>query len=78
MKQNICNKNHIVKTPIYINNRETFNKYVSGELKLPTKCNCGIQLVYENPKYIIFEENGFNRALYYPDPPLNFIRKILL
>jgi hypothetical protein len=49
---------HHVDSPICVYDRESFDKYKSGEFKHPTHCICGVELSYEEPVCICLVERG--------------------
>lgn len=73
--ENICKLNHKIKSPIYVYSRDEFDEYANGKFVLPEICTCGVELIYEEPKYLVLIENGIctNEAIFYPKEPLNFI-----
>jgi hypothetical protein len=52
-----CMWPHHVDSPICVYDRESYEKYKSGEYKVPTHCICGVELSYEKPVCVCLVEN---------------------
>jgi len=53
-----CMWPHHVDSPICVYDRESYEKYKSGEYKLPKHCICGAELSYDKPHSIVLVEDG--------------------
>lgn len=53
-----CPWPHEVDSPICVYDRESFEKYKSGEYKLPKHCICGAELTYVGQVVIALVEHG--------------------
>jgi hypothetical protein len=52
-----CMWPHHVTQPICVYDRDSFEKYKSGEYKLPRRCICGAELTYDEPVCICLVEH---------------------
>lgn len=52
-----CMWPHHVTTPICVYDRDSFEKYKSGEYKAPERCICGERITYDDPVCICLVEN---------------------
>jgi hypothetical protein len=53
-----CMWPHHVDSPICVYDRESYDKYESGEYKLPKRCLCGVELSYDKPVSVVLVEHG--------------------
>jgi hypothetical protein len=53
-----CMWPHHVTKPIFVYDRDSFEKYKSKEYKLPERCVCGAELTYDEPVCICLVEQG--------------------
>lgn len=53
-----CPWPHLVDEAIYVYDRESFEKYKSGEYKRPERCICGAKISYADPVCICLVEQG--------------------
>lgn len=71
---------HEVTGPIYVYDRDSFDKYRSGEYKLPNRCICGAEIDYAAPVCICLVERGEMKGEMIMEVkiPLNFLTVDLL
>lgn len=53
-----CQWPHHVDSLICVYDRDSYDRYQSGEYQLPTRCICGASLVYDKPVCIALIEGG--------------------
>jgi len=53
-----CMWPHHVTQPICVYDRESYEKYRTGEYRVPDHCICGAELTYDAPVCICLVENG--------------------
>jgi len=49
---------HHVDKPLVVYDRESYDKYLSGEYKLPARCLCGSEVRYKRPQMIALSLDG--------------------
>lgn len=75
-----CEWPHYVDSPICVYDRDSFEKYQSGEYKVPTHCVCGAELIHEKPATVCLVEGGAmtGEMLLTLEMPLNNVQMRLL
>ena len=75
-----CPWPHFVDTPICVYDRDSYDKYQTGEYQLPKRCICGATLVYDKPVTLCLVEHGktVGEMLLELEYPLTFIRTDIL
>ena len=75
-----CPWPHFVDTPICVYDRDSYDKYQTGEYQLPKRCICGATLVYDKPVTLCLVEHGktVGEMLLELEYPLTFIRTDVL
>lgn len=58
MVRDACIWPHEVDSPICVYDRESYDKYASGEYKLPKRCICGAELTYVGHVCVALVEQG--------------------
>lgn len=53
-----CMWPHRVDSPIYVFDRDSFEKYESGEYKPPDHCVCGAKMEYVPPVTVVLVQHG--------------------
>lgn len=71
-----CMWPHHVDSPICVYDRESYEKYKSGEFKVPTHCICGVELSYDKPICVALVENDMlnGEMLLTVEMPLTYVQ----
>lgn len=75
-----CMWPHHIDSPICVYDRESFDKYESGEYKPPTHCLCGVEISYDEPVCVALVEGGemTGEMIITVEFPLTFVQLDLL
>jgi|GEM_PF-4862574 len=71
-----CMWPHHIDSPICVYDRESYEKYRSGEYKVPTHCICGVELSYEKPVCVALVENDMlnGEMILHIEMPVTYVR----